>query len=206
MLNQNKDQNQNMQQSSQMPAGQQFGGHELMDAHEAIGALIGGLDHFVIYDQHIQDQELTTILQRQRTFLTQLYNTIVDTLKTGRDPAVKTQTYLMEQNNQSIYGMKQTAPKTPIQSINELSDECISSGMLGHLKGMATHFTTTALEATNPVLRRVFADSVPNVIEMAYELYLYQNKHQYYQVPQYQQQDMQAIINSYAPIQGNMTH
>lgn len=64
----------------------------------------------------------------------------------------------------------------------------------------------SALEATNPVLRRIFADSVPNVVEMAYEIYLYQNKHQYYQVPQYQQQDMQAIINSFAPVQGNMTH
>jgi len=82
-----------------------------------------------------------------------------------------------------------------------------SSILLGHLKGIATHFTTTALEATNPVLRRVFAGSIPNVIEMAYEMYLYQNKHQYYQVPQLQQQDMQALRQSYAPImKGNISH
>lgn len=206
MFNQNKQQNQGMQQSSQMPPQQQFGGHELMDAHEAIGALSGGLEHYVIYDQHIQDQQLSTMMQRQRTFLTQLYNTIVDTLKTGQDPAVKTQTYNMEEDNKSVYGMKPSAPKTPIQSINEITDECISSAVLGHLKGIASHFTLAALEATNPVLRRVFADSVPNVIELAFEMYLYQNKHQYYQVPQFQQQDMQAIMNSYAPIQGNMSH
>lgn len=56
-----------------------------------------------------------------------------------------------------------------------------------------------ALETTNPVVRRVLADSVPNCIEMAYELSIYQNKHHYYQVPQLAQQDMQQILNAYAP-------
>lgn len=206
MLNQNQQFNEQQQKSSGMPPQQQFGGHELLEVDEAIGALTGGLEHYVIYDQHVQDQELSTIMQRQKTFLTQMYNTILDTFKSGKDPAVKTQTYLMEENNQSVYGMKPSSPKTPIQSINELNDECISNGILGHLKAIASSFTLTALEATNPVLRRIFADSIPNVIEMAYEMYLYQNKHQYYQVAQLQPQDMQAIINSYAPVQGNMSH
>src|SRR5690625_737459 len=204
LLNQNNQQG--MQQSSQLSPMQQFGGHELMSAHEAIGAIIGSLDHLTIYEQHVQDQQLTNIMRRQRAFLTQIYNTVIDTLKTGQDPAVKTQTYQMEENNQSVYGMKQSAPKKPIQAINELTDECISNGILGHLKGIASQFTMTALEATNPVLRRIFADSVPNVIEMAYEMYLYQNKHQYYQVPQLKQEDMQIITNGFAPIQGNISH
>src|SRR5690625_3098807 len=189
-----------------MQSQQQFGGHELLDVHEALGALTGGLEHFVIYEQHVQDQELSNIMQRQKTFLTQIYNTILDTLKSSKDPAVKTQTYLMEQNNDSVYGMKPSSPKTPIQSINELNDECISSFILGHLKAISTGFTTTALEATNPVLRRIFADSIPNEIEMAYEVYLYQNKNQYYQVPQLPVQDMQMIRNSFAPVQTGLSH
>ena len=36
---------------------------------------------------------------------------------------------------------------------------------------------------------------------MAYELSIYQNKHQYYQVPQLSQNDMNAIVNSYAETQ-----
>src|SRR5690625_3463229 len=188
-----------------MPSQQQFGGHELIEADESIGAIVGGLEHFVLYEQHVQDQELANIMQRQKAFLTQVYNTVLDTLKSGKDPAVKTQTYLMEENNDTTYGMKPSSPKTPIQSVNELNDECISNFILGHLKAIASSFTLVALEATNPVLRRIFADSIPNIIEMAYEVYLYQNKHQYYQVAQLQQQDMQTIINSYAPIQGNIT-
>ena len=58
------------------------------------------------------------------------------------------------------------------------------------------------LETCNPGLRRVLADSIPNCIEMAYELAIYQNKHHYYQVPQLAQQDMHALLNSFAPTQG----
>jgi spore coat protein CotF len=112
----------------------------------------------------------------------------------------------MEQNNNVVYGMQPSAPKMPSQSVNELNDQCISGFMLGQLKAIASGFTMTALEMSNPVLRRIFADSVPNAVEMAYEVFLYQNKNQYYQVPQLQQQDMQAFQNSYAPAPGTMPH
>lgn len=205
MLNQNQQQNQ-QQPTTQMPPQMQFGGHELLDADESIGALVGALEHYVLYGQHVQDQELMTIMQRQRGFLSQLYNTILETMKTGKDPAVKTQTYQMQQGNESIYGLKQSSPKTPIQSVNELNDECISDFLISHLKAVSSSFTLAALEATNPVLRRVFADSIPNTIEMAYEMYLYMNKKGYYQVARLDQQDMQIMMNSHGPIQGNMSH
>src|SRR5699024_10129237 len=147
------------------------------------------------------------MLNRQRAFLSALYNTLADTLKTGHDPRVKTQTYMMDQNNDVGYGMKPPPPKAPPQSSNESTDQCVSGSVTGAAKACAAGFTTAPLDVSNPVLRRVFADSVPNMIEMAYEIFLYQNKNQYYQVPQLQPQDMQAILNSYAPIQGNhMTH
>ncbi|MDY0395227.1 spore coat protein [Virgibacillus halophilus] len=163
-----------------------------------------------MYDQHIQDPELKSIAQRQKTFLSQMYNTIVETLKTGQTPSVKTQSYQMTENNTTLYGMQPSQPKAPAQSVNELSDQCISSFMMGNLKANAGAFCTTALETTNPVLRRVFQDSIPNLIEMAYEIYQYQNKNHYYQVPQLKQEDMQNYINSFAPMPGNisggMTH
>lgn len=203
---QNQNQQQNLQNSNQMQPQQNFGGHELLDLHEVLGDLIGGLEQYVLYEQHIQDQSLASILQSQKAFLTQLYNTIVGTLTTGQDPAVPTQTYNMSQNNDIIYGMQPSAPKSPVQSVNELTDECISGFMLGALKTNATGFTTAALEANNPVLRRILSDSVPNLIEMAYEVFLYQNKHQYYQVPQLQAQDMQTLTSCFAPAQGTMPH
>ena len=189
-----------------MPDHQSHGGHEMFDAHEAISGLVGCMEQSLLYEQHIQDPELKTMLQKHKTFVAQTYNTIVETLKTGQEPAVKTQTYNMAGNNNVIYGMKPSPPKAPAQSAAELNDQCISGFMMGNLKSSASAFTMTALETTNPVLRRVFADSIPNIIEMAYEVFLYQNKKQYYQVPQLKPEDMQIYMNSFAPVPNTMQH
>lgn len=202
----NQTQNQNLTGTSQMPAQISHGGHELFDAHEAIGGLVGGLEQYMIYEQYVQDPQLKTMMNQHKSFLTQLYNTVVETLKTGNEPTVKTQTYNMASSNDVLYGMTPSQPKKPAQSLNEINDECVTGFIMGVLKSNASAFTMAALETTNPVLRRVFADSIPNVIEMAYEVFLYQNKHQYYQVPQLKQEDMQNYINSFAPIQGTMPH
>ncbi|WP_174615603.1 spore coat protein [Virgibacillus ihumii] len=198
-------QNQNTQGMTGMPA-QQYGAHDMFDAHEALSTLIGGMDQYTMYEQQAQDPELKTMMQKHKTFCTQLYNTMVDTFKSGQDPSTPTQSYEMQQDNNVIYGMQPSQPKTPIQSTTELNDECISGFMLGCMKANATAFTSAALEMSNPVMRRILQDSIPNMAEMAYEIFLYQNKNHYYQVPKLQPQDMQAFQNSYGPTQGTMPH
>src|SRR5699024_842182 len=125
-----QNQSQNFQQSEQVTPQMNHGGHELFDSHEAISGLSGGLEQFLLYEQHIQDPELKSILQRQRSFLTQLYNTAVETLKTGQDPAVKTQDYKMQTSNDDLFGMQASQPKSPAQSVNELNAQCISDFMM----------------------------------------------------------------------------
>ncbi|WRP06045.1 spore coat protein [Rossellomorea aquimaris] len=176
------------------------GGHELFDAHEIIAGIISMLDQYQMYDQHIQDPELKDILKRQSTFVTTMYNTIVGSFSTGHDPTVPTQQYKMTQTNTTTYGVKPGAPKKPNQSVNDLSDKGLSAYMLGQTKSLAMLLAMTALEMTNPVLRRVVADSVPNFIEMSYEIFLYQNKHGYYQVPQLNDQDMTLMLQSYTTV------
>lgn len=199
-------QNQNMNQTGQQAtpntqpnptSAKNHGGHELFDAHEVIAGIISMLDQYQMYEQHIQDPELKNINQSQAAFVTQTYNTIVEAFSTGQDPAVPTQQYKMNQNNDVVYGLKPGQPKKPNQSVNELSDQGLSAYMLGNTKSLSTLLAMTALEMTNPVLRRVIADSVPNFIELSYEIFLYQNKHGYYQVPQLMQQDMNQMLNSY---------
>ena len=219
MQNQPNPQGQNMNQQQMPPnmnmnmAGTQttntyHGGHELFDAHEVIAGIISMLDQYQMYEQHIQDPALKDILTRQTTFVTQMYNTIVESFRTGQKPSVSTQVYKMIQTHDVVYGITPSQPKKPNQSVNELADKGLSAYMLGQTKGLATLLAMTALEMTNPVLRRVVADSVPNFIEMSYEIFLYQNKHGYYQVPQLAMQDMNAMLQSYTtvPTQGNMPH
>ena len=137
-----------------------------------------------------------------------MYNTIVTSFSSGQDPAVPTQQYKMTQSNEVVYGIKAGQPKKPNQSVNELSDKGLSAYMLGQTKSLAMLLSMTALEMILTVLRRVVADSVPNFIEMSYEIFLYQNKHSYYQVPQLNDEDMTLMLKSYttAPNQGNMPH
>src|SRR5699024_5597030 len=113
-----------------------------------------------------------------------------------------TQSYQMKVGSDFVYGMKEKAPSKPIQSTNEISDEIISGFLLGSAKKGATGKAAAALETCNPVVRRVLADSIPNCIEMAYELSIYQDKHHYYQVPQLNTQDMNILLISFAPSQG----
>ncbi|MDP1419723.1 spore coat protein [Peribacillus simplex] len=193
---------QNMQTGA-IPPQMNHGGHEVFDVHEVLSGTIVTLNTYTLLRQHVKDQELMDILDRQYQFIQDEYNITLECFQTGQDPSKPTQSYKMNQGNDFIYGLTPTQPKKPLQSVSEITDECISAMMLGAVKSAASMKAMSALEITNPVVRRVFADSVPNCIEMAYEISLYQNKHHYYQVPQLAQQDMQQMMNSYAPAQGN---
>lgn len=192
---------QNMHTGS-VPQQLNHGGHEVFDVHEVLSGAIGTLNSYLMLSQHVKDPELRDILNRQYQFISQEYNTTLDCFRTGQDPTVPTQSYKMNQGNDFVYGLSPSQPKKPFQNMSEISDEFISGSMLHLAKTSASAKTMAALETTNPVVRRVLADSVPNCIEMAYELSIYQNKHQYYQVPQLAQQDTQQIINEFAPAQG----
>ena len=103
----------------------------------------------------------------------------------------------MQMGNDSKYGLTPGQPKKPMQSANEIDDSIISSWLLSCHKTSSSGKTMAALESTNPVVRRVLQDSIPNCIEMAYQLFLYQNKKGYYQIPQLSQGDMQTMLNMY---------
>ncbi|MCQ6279133.1 spore coat protein [Bacillus sp. EB600] len=190
------------------------GGHEIMDVQEVLSGALDTLNLYMMLRPQIKDQELIDILDRQYQFIADEYNITLDCFKSGQDPSKPTQSYKMKQSNDFIYGLKPTQPRKPVQSLSEITDANISCSMLGAVKSTATMKTMAALETTNPVVRRVLADSIPNCIEMAYELSSYQNKHHYYQVPQFAQQDVQQMLNMFAPAQlqpqmqtnNNMTH
>lgn len=187
--------------NAQMAPNMNHGGHEMFDSHEILAGFINVLDQYVLYNGFIQDQELKQILLQQYEFITDLYNITVEAFTTGSNPSHPTHPYTMNQNNDVVFGMQQqSAPKKPMTNINEVKDAGISAYMLGQIKGTASVLSMAAFEITNPVLRRVMADSVPNFIEMGYEIFLYQNKKHYYQVPQLAEQDMKQMLNSFDPI------
>lgn len=189
----------NQMQSEQIPPQLNHGGHELFDSHEIIAGMINVLDQFMIFRSFMKDQTLVDILDRQYTFIESQYNLIVEAFRTGQKPSGSTGVYKMTQPNDVVYGITPSQPKKPNQSLQDVKETGLSAHMLGLLKSEASLMGMAATEITNPVVRRVIADSIPNFIEMAYEVFLYQNKHGYYQVPQLAAKDAQAMTQAYAP-------
>lgn len=191
---------QNTMNQQNMPMN--HGGHEVFDLHEALSGMINVLDQYIMFRQYVKDPELLDLLDRQYQFIADQYNITVECFKTGQKPAQETSTYMMKQDHQVTYGIKPSQPKKPCQSLAEVNDAGLSGHMIGLIKSQTAQLSMAALEATNPVVRRVVADQIPNYIEMAYEIFLYQNKHAHYQVPQLSPEDMQKVTTSYAPTTG----
>ena len=198
--------NSQMKESASMSANKSHGAHEIMDVHETLSTIVGTIEHYKMYEPNIQCQQLKDILSNQSQFLGQLYNTMVDTYQSGTRPQQPTTTYNFELSNDVTYGLSPSQPTQPQQSPQQLNEQNFSSFMMGHIKACATACTTSALEATNPVMRRVLQDSVPNLCEMAYELFLYQNDRNYYQVPQFDDQTMTQLLNSFTTTPTQQQH
>jgi len=188
--------------NTQIPANMNHGGHELFDVHEVLSCAISAMDQFMMYRQYAQDQELVRILDKQYQFMASQYNVTVACFNSGQEPSEKTAVYLIDNVLQPIYGMKPTQPSKPVQTLSEINDSKICNYMQGLIKSHASLLTISALETTNPVVRRVLASQVQNFIEMSYELFMYQNQRGYYQVPQLNQADMQQMLQGYAPASG----
>ncbi|MHA0857738.1 spore coat protein [Paenibacillus sp. CMAA1364] len=187
-------QNQNMQRA----------GKEVLDVHDVLTCTVAVLDQMVMYKTMVQDQELLSMIDRQYNFILSQYNLTAECFTTGHKPSQDTAKYMMQEStDQIIYGLKPGQPKTPAQSANEIKEEHISGFMLGNLKAATSHMTVTASEATNPVIRRVIASQIENYLEMAYEVFLYQNKHGYYQLAELTQSDAQQLLNACAPATGH---
>ncbi|BFT69231.1 spore coat protein [Paenibacillus sp. P36] len=187
---------------NQMAPNMNHGGHELFDLHEVLACTINVLDQFMIFRQFVQDPELLDILDHQYSFTLYHYNLTAECFTTGQKPSQETQTYMIRNLSQPIYGIKPTQPKKPNQSLADVKDAGISAHMLGLIKSHASLLTMTSVEVTNPTVRRVLASQVQNFIEMAYEIFLYQNRNAYYQVPQLGTADMQKMLNTFVPAQG----
>ncbi|SIR52008.1 Spore coat protein CotF [Paenibacillus sp. RU4T] len=178
------------------------GGHEFFDMHEILSGMINVLDQFMIFRGFVKDQELLGILDRQYNFILSQYNLTAECFATGQKPHQETGTYMMQQPTNVAFGIKPSQPKKPNQSLADVKDAGISGHMLGLIKSTASLLAMASPEITNPVVRRVVASQIQNYVEMAFEIFLFQNKHAYYQVPQLKQNDMQSMLGSYVPAPG----
>lgn len=198
MLKNNTQQDQ-YQSSEQVQPTLNHGAHEIFDVQETLKSLIAAQNQFTYWKSQIKDGQLKQVVEKQHAYLIDVYNTLLDSFQTGNAPNQVTYPYEMKLVHDFTFGLRQQTPLAPIEAPTAVNDALISGILLGSVKTCATHCTTAALECTNPVVRRVVADSVPNLIELGYELSIYQNQHHIYQVPLLKEADSSMIIQNFQP-------
>jgi spore coat protein CotF len=177
---------------------QQLGAHELMECHEVLTDTIDGINQFQLYQPHCKDPELQNILQNQINFMTNEYNSMVQMLK-NKSGQQNIRSYRSIQNVSPTYGMSSGSAETPNTSMNQMNDHDVASGMLGCAKASATLRMHAALECSDPELRNMMLQGAKNCADQAYEVWQYMNQKGYYQVPTFQDNTAQTIVNHYQP-------
>ncbi|NLT94732.1 MAG: spore coat protein [Clostridia bacterium] len=174
-----------------------LGAHEVMELHEVLCNCINGINQMELLRPHVNDQQLSAILDKQVQFMTQEYNNLVQALNAG---GINIGTpYQAPKIAQPKYGLQQPQPQSPNTSPSQLDDQDISGAMLSYHKSSAIIKTMAALECADPNLRRMVQQSAVNCSEMAYEVWQYMNQKGYYQVPTMKQMTTNTMIQSYTP-------
>ena len=183
-----------------------FGTHEAMEMHEVLNESACMIDHYALYLNQCQDQELRRILERQQHHMIDSYNTKVSVMQgqgidVSRVPraTMGLGTAGMTTENRPEYGIQQGTPLTPRPESKTLSDRAISMGALVFHKCSAVRSTSAALECANPHLRNLLATSARSCMEMSYELFQYMNHKGWYPVPVMPAHVMNQMQQAYQP-------
>ncbi|MCL6612671.1 MAG: spore coat protein [Peptococcaceae bacterium] len=174
---------------------QQLGAHEVMEAHEVLTDIIDGINRFMLYRPHVRDQQLQQILDKQVNYMEQEYNNMVSLL--SRQRGVPAEPYQSRINAGVKYGLRNPSPVTLHESLRQLDDRDVASGMLGCAKASAVLRMAAGLECADPQLRRMVIQGAVSSAEMAYETFSYMNQRGMYQVPAMPMRTESNFLGSY---------
>ncbi|MZP28125.1 spore coat protein [Heliobacterium undosum] len=179
---------------------QQFGAHEVLMVHEVLQDSIDGINQFELYRPHVKDSQLARILDNQIQFMRTCYQNTVNYLHHKGAPSAVP--YRMPRTSSPNYGLRNPQPQTPNNSVNEMDDRDVASGMMGCAKASAILHTQAALECADPTLRAMMTSSAQSSINQAYEIFQFMNQRGMYQVPTMPDKTTNNFLNSYQSPQG----
>lgn len=175
----------------------QFGAHETMELHEILNTSIDGINNFELYRDHVQDPQLRSILDKQIQFMTQEFNTLVQTVQQqGLGQATP---YRGPKNVAPKYGLRQPGAVSPNASPTDMDDRDVASGMLSCHKSGAVKRMAAALEFANPQLRGTIQQTALNCAEQAFEVWNFMNQKGMYQVPTMMDMTTNTMMQTFTP-------
>jgi hypothetical protein len=153
---------------------QDFGAHEIVEAHEVITSTIDGINTFSLLRRHVSDQQLGEIMDRQLSFAEKEYNDMVSFLSNRH--GISADVYHAQRTPSINYGLRTPSPVAPHEAAGRLSDRDVASIMLNTHKCSASRKMMAALECADAQLRHMLMQGAMSCCEKAYEMFTYMNQ------------------------------
>lgn len=180
-----------------------FGAHETMEVHEVLNEKINLINHFSLYAQQCQSQQLRQMIQNHLQTNMQSYDQLVAyshdyNYNAGANGS---QTYRMPsvQPQQIQYGLNNPGPQMP-QTQGNFNDQQIAAAMLSGHKNSAKNHMAASLECADPNVRQMLINGAITCANQAYEVFIFMNQQGMYQVPTMQDHTAKTYLHSYQPM------
>ena len=177
---------------------QNFGAHEIVEAHEILNGTINGINTFSLLRQHVSDQQLGEIMDKQQSFAEKEYNEMVSFLSNRH--GISAETYHARRTPSINYGLRNPSQVAPLESTGRLTDRDVASIMLNMHKCSSSCKMMAALECADAQLRHMMMQGAMSCCEKAYEIFTYMNQKGMYQVPTLQDKTQMNFMNTFQPM------
>lgn len=183
-----------------------FGAHETMEVHEVLNEKINLINHFSLYEQSCQNQQLKQMINNHLQTAFQAYDQLVGYTHNYAQ-GNENQAYGMPnvQYQQIQYGLDNPQSQMP-QTQGAFNDQQIASAMLSWHKNSAINHMRGSLECADPNVRQMLINGSITCANQAYEVFVYMNQQGLYQVPTMQDHTAKTYLHSYQPSQEQGQH
>lgn len=182
-----------------------YGAHETMEVHETLNEKLNLINHFNLYAQMTQNQQIRSMLERHLATAVQSYDQLVAYThnynaapQQGRTAAPGMTSQVQPQQIQ--YGLRQPAPVAP-GAQGTLNDNQILCAMLSCHKNSAKLHMQASLECADPNVRHMLMNGAIACAEQAYEVFMVMNQQGQYQVPTMNDHTAKTFLHTYQPSQ-----
>jgi spore coat protein CotF len=169
-----------------------------MEVHEVLNEKINLINHFALYSQQTQNEQLRQMMERHMQTAMQSYDELVSYTHDYASGQQRRQAQgMLNVQPQNIqYGLRNPPQQMP-QMQGQMSDQQIAFALLLCHKNSAKNQMQSALECADPNVREMVLKGANTCANQAYEVFLFLNQQGQYQVPTIQDQTAKTFLHSY---------
>lgn len=182
-----------------------MGAHELYDLHELTMSCVNSITNMAYMLEHVQDQEMKSILEKHFPYHVRDYNMKVEFLNQHNGAHKELPVLKISGNDVSMMSnlMNMAPPIQPRTAIQDMNDREMATAYLLTLKRAGREYAWAAMESANPEIRSFLETAFMMSSTHAYEVWQYMAKKGFYPFEPANEQSMQKIGAMYQVIPEN---